>query len=119
MEFKRINVTESEQFDYLYNDSALTLEGLTEDSIGDFIDWIAERAEFKTEPTAYVIKGRDMNNHYGLTGDNAYPNDLSIVSVPLEIMENPGAIVIPRFQIGGRWFDDIVENNLRRERGDF
>ena len=26
-----------------------------------------------------------------------------------------GKIAIPRFQIGGRWFNDIVDNNARRE----
>ena len=56
-----------------------------------------------------------MNLAYGLTGDNAYRDDLHIVSVKLSDIENVGAIVIPRFQVGGRWFDDIVANNRRRE----
>jgi hypothetical protein len=25
------------------------------------------------------------------------------------------AIVIPRFEVGGRWFDDVVDNNRMRE----
>lgn len=27
-------------------------------------------------------------------------------------------VAIPRFAIGGRWFDDVVDNNIRRERGE-
>ena len=30
-------------------------------------------------------------------------------------MENSMAVVMPRFQIGARWFDDIVMNNAARE----
>ena len=94
--------------------SALTLEGLAEESIPDFIEWVKEYTPMKSE-TAYIIKGRTMNDVYGLTGDNAYPDDCTIVSIRLEDMENSMKIVMPRFQIGARWFDDIVANNERRE----
>ena len=109
-------VTTKEQLDRLYNDSALTWEGLSEDSIEDAKNWILSLTGFKTdEVTAYVTKGREMNEFYGLTGDNAYPDDLTIVSFMLSDMENPEKLFIPRFEVGGRWFDDIVENNLRME----
>ena len=52
-----------------------------------------------------------MNNKYGLTKDNAYPNDLNIVSIKLEDIKEVNRIVVPRFAIGARWFDDIVNNN--------
>ena len=35
----------------------------------------------------------------------------------LDDIEDPTKIAIPRFQVGGRWFDDIVDNNRRREEG--
>lgn len=25
-------------------------------------------------------------------------------------------LAIPRFEVGGRWFDDVVDNNARREK---
>jgi hypothetical protein len=53
-----------------------------------------------------------MNTYYGLKGSNAYPNDLTIVSVT-DI--NQIKIAWARFGVGGRWFDDIVDNNARRE----
>lgn len=63
----------------------------------------------------YKISGKVMNEYYGLTGDNAYPDALTICSMKLADIENVGAIIIPRFQIGGRWFNDVVDNNARRE----
>ena len=95
--------------------SALTLEGLAEESIPDFINWVKEYTPMRNE-TAYIIKGKTMNDIYRLTGDNAYPDDCTIVSIKLEDMEDSMKVVIPRFQIGARWFDDIVGNNEMRER---
>ena len=57
-----------------------------------------------------------MNNAYGLTGTNAYKDELTILSIKLEDIENVGAITLPRFDIGGRWFDDIVDNNARHQK---
>lgn len=95
--------------------SAITIEGLLADTIPDFIDWVKEYTDMVRED-AYIIKGRTMNEVYGLTGDNAYGDDLTIVSIKLEDMENPAAITFQRFKIGARWFDDIVWNNEMREQ---
>lgn len=111
---KKIFVTDKDTLQELYEDSALTIEGLAEESIPDLLDWIKQFVHLKSE-TVYVIKGEIMNIHYHLTGSNAYPDDLNIVSVKLSDMENPEPIFLPRFNIGGRWFDDIVDNNSRRE----
>ena len=53
-----------------------------------------------------------MNKEYELHLNNAYQDDLTIVSV-MDIDSLP--IIIQRFTIGARWFDDIVDNNRRRE----
>ena len=94
--------------------SALTIEGLAEESIPDFIGWVKELTPMINED-AYIIKGKTMNDAYNLTGNNAYPDDCTIVSIDLNDMENYNAVIFPRFQIGARWLDDIVDNNLRRE----
>ena len=103
--------------DFLYNDWSMTIEGLTEDSIGDYVNWTAENCDgFNTgEISVYVIKGSVMNDYYGLTGSNAYPNDLTLVAIPLKYMNNTGRIAIPRMSVGARWFYDIVEGNVGRE----
>lgn len=64
--------------------SALTMEGLAEDSISEFIDWIKQYTPMKSE-TAYIIKGKTMNDVYMLTGNNKYPDDCTIVSIKLKL----------------------------------
>ena len=109
-----INV-DSKTLKELVKGSALTFEGLAESSFDGFLDWIKDIAGLKTR-RLYVTKGRLANSEWGLTGDNAYQNDLNIVSVKLDDMEDRNKIVMARFQIGARWADDIYENNVRRER---
>lgn len=101
----------------LVDGSALTLEGLAESSIDEFLDWIEETAGLKVR-RAYVTKGSLANREWRLTGTNAYTDDLNIVSVKLNDMEDWKKVVMPRFQIGGRWLDDIYDNNVRRERAE-
>jgi hypothetical protein len=110
-----INVTTREQLDELYNQSALTFEGLSadEENLNAVRNWLEEHGAIEyTEPDFHIITGAFMNEVYGLSGSNAYPEDCTLVSVTdIDQM----AIVIPRFEVGGRWFDDIVDNNARRE----
>lgn len=102
-----------EQLDYLYDNSAFTMEGLAEDSIEDLIKWIEELNAFtEAELVVYITKGNLMNEAYNLTGTNTYPSDCTIVSV---LGINQIKVAVPRFTIGARWFSDIVDNNLMRE----
>lgn len=114
---KKINTTEKELKE-LYDDSALTWEGLdtSDENLEAVIEWIRScGTELKSE-TFYITSGKDMNAFCGgLTGNNAYPDDLSIVSIMLSDIEDVGKIILRRFEVGGRWFDDVVDNNKRRE----
>ena len=113
-----IKVTTKAQLDELYKDWSLTIEGLQPDeaNLKELLDWVKELTPLKREDV-YTIEGSVMNRAYGLTGTNAYPErNCTIVCVKLADMEKPKAVTIPRFQIGGRWFTDIVSNNERRER---
>lgn len=96
--------------------SALTWEGLRLEDLPAVTEWMAKYgAKFKDGASVYVTEGKDMNAAEGLTGSNAYPNDLHIVSFRLEDIENWQKLMLPRFEVGGRWMDDILENNRRRE----
>ncbi len=100
--------------------SALTWEGLVSDEgcLMDVANWLASHSALRTEEVEFFIaSGALMNITYGLHGSNAYANDLTIVSVNSDCYD-PMKIAIPRFEVGGRWFDDIVDNNRRREEGD-
>ena len=110
-----INVTTKEQLDKLYNQSALTWEGLSadEENLNAVRKWLEEHeALTDIEPEFHIISGTFMNEQYGLSGSNAYPEGLTLVSVTdIDQM----VIALIRFSVGGRWFDDIVDNNARRE----
>lgn len=111
-----VNVTTKEQLDVLYNQSALTWEGMTtdEENLNAVKEWLNVHGAILEgkEPTFHIITGDLMNVIYELTGSNAYAEDLTIVSVT-DI--NQAKVIIPRFEVGGRWFDDIVDNNAMRE----
>ena len=112
-----IKVTTRAQLDELHKDWSLTIEGLSPDeaNLEEFLDWVKELTPLKREDV-YTIEGRVMNREYGLTGDNAYPEtDCTILCIKLDDMEKPMAVTLPRFTVGGRWFDDVVDNNARRE----
>lgn len=112
MKYTIENVTTKEQLNKLYNSSAFTIEGLAEESIPDMLEWLKENTVFTTEnPIVYVTKGYVMNTEYYLTDDNAYHEDLTIVSV---IDIDQMKIALKRFSVGGRWFDDIVDNNATK-----
>lgn len=113
MNYTIYNVTNKEELDNLYKNSALTIEGLAEDSICDFVEWITENTDVLTDNlVVYVTKGKIMNDNYYLTGNNRYQDGLSLVSVvDINLMK----VAFKRFEIGGRWFDDIVDNNASRE----
>lgn len=115
-----IKVTEKEQLDMLYNDSACTLEGLSESSVGDMLEAMRDRGFIKDDSLnvdVYSIKGCTMNDMYGLTGKNAYQDDVHIICVPLKFMKNiPEFAVTMRYEYGYRWFDDIVDNNALCEK---
>ena len=113
---KKINVFTEEQLKGLYNQSALTWEGLIADdeNLNAVEDWLKEKGAIieGKEPTFHIITGKLMNEIYGLTGSNSYAEDLTILSVT-DI--NQTKVILPRFEVGGRWFDDIVNNNAMRE----
>ena len=105
----------AEDLDALRDDSALTIEGLAESSIPDLVNWIERYTKLRKDCFVYKISGETLNTYCGNTGNNRYPDDLTIVAVKLSNMEDCSTIFIPRFEFGGRWFDDIVANNRRRE----
>lgn len=117
MEHKTIETTK-EDLKKLYNDNSLTIEGLAEEAFGAFVNYFDLMLD-DTLPyiEVYRTKGKLMNEAYGLTGDNAYPDDLNIVSIMLTNFKEGtlGRVALMRFICGGRWFNDIVDNNARRE----
>ena len=113
MDIKVIN-TNAATLKKLVDCSALTIEGLATESIKDFAAWIEKYTPLKRK-VVYVTKGSLANHEWHLSGNNAYNPNLNIVSVKLDDMKDFNKIVMPRFEIGARWMDDIYDNNVRRE----
>ena len=97
-----IKVETKEQLKALNDCSAMTWEGLIEEDFGAALDMCgAEGAK------GYVTKGKVMNEICHLTGNNAYPDDLTIFSID----KYKGLAIM----FGARWLDDIISNNADRE----
>lgn len=109
-------LTTREELNNLYDNCSLTFEGCTTDKENlDFLyNWLKNNNALKSENLhLYLIKGKTMNKIYELKESNKYSNDINIISIEnedLDILK----IVIKRFELGGRWFDDIVDNNEGR-----
>lgn len=93
---------------FLYDNDALTFEGLAHESIDEVIEFLNSRSHINGQIEAYVIKGKVMNDICGLTNDNAYPDDLTIIAF------YPSGTVLA-IQVGARWMSDIIDNNAVRE----
>ena len=116
-DYRLMEATE-EDLGFLYGQSALTWEGVLPDE--GVLDSIFDAfREIGAEPVEglrfYAVSGGLMNAAYGLTGSNAYKAELSILSIPLDDFGNYRPLVMWRMNNGGRWFDDIVDNNAWRE----
>ena len=97
-----IKVETKEQLKALNDCSAMTWEGLIEEDFGAALDMCgAEGAK------GYVTTGKVMNEICHLTGNNAYPDDLTIFSID----KYKGLAIM----FGARWMDDILSSNADRE----
>lgn len=103
---KITNVETKEQLKELYDCSAMTWEGLSVDE-NNLKDALEACCTDGTNGEIFITKGKTMNDICKLNGDNAYPNDLNIVS----IKKFKGLAMF----FGARWMDDIIDNNARRE----
>ena len=97
-----IKVETKEQLKALNDYSAMTWEGLREEDFGTALNTCgAEGAK------GYVTTGKVMNEICHLTGNNAYPDDLTIFSID----KYKGLAIM----FGARWMDDILSSNADRE----
>jgi len=95
-------VTNEEELKFLYDNWAMTWEGLREE---DF-DLALEKCGGEGAK-GYLISGNTMNTLCGLHGSNAYPEDLNIFAIyPFKGLA---------INWGARWMYDIIDNNARRE----
>jgi hypothetical protein len=102
----------SEKLDEFFARSAFTFEGIDiTDKIGNkkLERAIREAGYEKEEIETWWFTGKDMNEKYHLTDDNAYSDDLVFLVIP--DFYNP----MFKLMVNARWFDDIVQSNAYRE----
>ena len=113
MAIEKIYVTDTEKLEEFYDDWSLTFTGIIEEEAGLYLDFLRQFTDVKDR--CYIVKGKLMNEYYNLHGDNRYDDDLTFLVIKSEDIAEVAKIALPRFQIGGRWFTDIVDNNASRE----
>lgn len=116
MKYEIKNVKTLDQIEALASQSAFTFEGMSteKENLEAIVNWLKSKEATKENETItfHLIAGKLMNECYSLTGDNAYPGDLTIMSLT---GINTFKLALARFEVGGRWLDDIIDNNLERE----
>lgn len=107
--------TTKEKIKELINGSAFTFEGLKPED-GDLeLMYNKIQSEFNIinpgEYEVYMFTGKDLveaaEPEYTMRD---YPEDMYLVSIPLEVFSDIGKLSIAKLIIGARWLDDIVQN---------
>ena len=108
---------EIDKFDEMYNGSWYTVIGLCKEDHEKYKDYIKKELNEKnigTPKKFHSFTGKEMNEKYNLTGDNRYQDNLDFIAFSLDGL-NISKLAMYKLNSGARWFDDIVENNYRRE----
>ena len=98
-------------FKELYEGSAMTVQGMLLEELNLYVNLFKEKCGLHNNCTIYHFTGNVYNNHYHLTGSNRLPGNLNCIAIKINEMDNCMGV---RPLI--RWFDDIVDNDLWRER---
>lgn len=110
-------VTDKATLKQFYDDWSITWEGMSTDekNLKDIKKAINE-AGGKFNGHFHVIKGDFFNKAYGLTGRNAYPEDLSILVITTKDCPGRDKLIMWIRMCGARWYTDVIDNNARRQK---
>lgn len=98
----------------LYEGSAYTIIGVG----GELNTWVDGYQELLDEKGIgkvedwYVFTGKDLNTEYGLTGEDAFDEDIRFLAFPLTGLDVE-KLAIFRIRMGDKWFDDFVDNFIK------
>jgi hypothetical protein len=107
---KFVTLETTEKFDEFYKGSSLTFVGMFPEEAQLYVDYFKENgAAINEEVDGYIYTGKMINEKYNLSGEGAFSEDIHFLTIPLQAFDSATAITL-RFGIGGRWFDDVVDN---------
>lgn len=112
-----LDVADDNKISELEHGSAFTWEGMVVDAenLSTIVEALKEETSISLPVRFYTWTGEVMNNKYGLTGRNAYPEDLTFLSIDLDNWGSMDGLIEFKFSVGARWLDDIVDNNKVRQ----
>ena len=102
----------------LYDGSAWTWLGMNtdDDNLEAISNWFKEQGCPLKREEFYIVTGKQMNEFCGgLTGNNAYKDDLTILCIELDNITDVNKLFLKKFEVGARWFDDITESDRSRQ----
>lgn len=101
------------------NESWYTIIGAS----GDLQEWvdgyndILQEQGIGTPKAWYTAKGARVNKEFGLTGNEAFKPRLTFLFFPLDGLD-VSKLAIFKIRMEDRWFDDVIDNALRRMGND-
>lgn len=113
-----ITLTSTKMFDEFYENADLTFEGaiIDEKNFNNIEMYLKDNGCEMEERNFFVYKGELINRKYGLSGKNAYNKDLDFITVRKKDLKNPEKLGVKRYTIAGRWFNDIIEKNIKKQK---
>lgn len=100
-----------ELFKKFYDGSALTLTGLSHETVDNYVEYLNKITPIKDGSVVYEVSGESVNSYYDV---DEFPDDLNIVVIELDSFEDWKKLILKRFEFGGRWFDDVIDNIKQR-----
>jgi hypothetical protein len=101
----------------LYDRTALVFLGCLVDEIDLYSDWIVEQGSEFINRQVYHLTGNTLNNFYkkmfpkeDLLDTNSFNPNLNILIYDFNDITNSSNLILARFQIGGRWLSDVIDN---------
>ena len=87
----------------------------TKDSLQQIVEDLKANTDITLPVHFYIFDGRTMNRLYGLTQENAYPDNLKFVSIDLDNWSSLNRLPKYKQEVKARWLDDIVSNNDKKQ----
>ena len=98
--------------------NTLTIEGVNIEKDSDrlmFKNFLERKGINTKDLNIITVLGSDMNKAYNLTGNNAYQDNFHIQAFDGLNTKDPNVSVTLR-SMGCRWMEDIIDNNVAREK---
>jgi hypothetical protein len=106
-----IEQASSELLQKFYDGSALTFIGISHETVCNYVEYLNRITPLKDGSVVYEVSGESINTYYDV---DEFPDDINIAVIELDSFEDWKKLILKRFEFGGRWFDDVIDNIKQR-----